>query len=110
MHPVRARDCLHSDEDSRCEGRQQPDTQIRNEVVRGIRHPQCLRHGGRNRKNAGRSHSCWTVPAKFRTARHLLAYAADISERPIQVVHTSHFALQSSLHAKVTYRKTFVKT
>jgi hypothetical protein len=58
---------------------------------------QCLRCGGRDRENAGRSQSGWTVTAKFGATRQLLAYAADISERPIQVIHGA------TLHNKVLY-------
>jgi hypothetical protein len=68
-----------------------------------------MSRGSRDRENPGGSHGRRAVAAKFRTAGHLLAYAADVSERPIQVIHTIYFALQSSLHRKVTCQETFVK-
>src|SRR5260370_41328185 len=42
---------------------------------------------GQNRDKTRSSERCRAVAAKLRAARHLSAYAADVAQRSVQVIH-----------------------
>src|SRR5690348_11364451 len=64
----------------------------------GIGKPAHLRRGRRRRENAGGCKSHGAIAAKLRGPRHLPAYAADVSECLVQILHggeAHNFTLQS---------------
>src|ERR1700739_2011596 len=54
---------------------------------RGIQQNHRLDRRGQNRDKTCSSESCRAVATKLRAARHLSAYAADVAQRSVQVIH-----------------------
>src|ERR1700742_117025 len=87
MHAASPGVHLYSSQGGRKAGGADPDTQIGRDMGRGIRYYHRLK---RRRQNCDKTRSregCGAVAAKLCAARHLPAYAADVAQRSVQIIH-----------------------
>src|ERR1700751_3048058 len=96
MNPARGRIHLHPSQRCANKSSRDPKTQVRRNMIRGIRNKESLHAARKNCEQSRPRKRSRPMPAKLRGTGHLFANVADVAKRSIEIVH-GRVTLQSKV-------------